>query len=152
MISKEDFIKKYGFWEGDKVVHHSYIHGENSNKDIADRILKVVAINLATEHINVTGHSLGESHKTTDYYRAGMFEKLPNFKSGDTVIVHKPIDVKIPPIWVDGMDKRDNEELDIQNVQTFYASLGVGYGFNLAWLEMPKDEPFESEILLDDFL
>lgn len=151
-MTKEEFIEKYGFWEGDKVVHHSYIHRGSTNNDIADRILEVVAINLSTEHINVAGDNLNESHKTTDYYRAGMFEKLPNFKSGDTVIVHKPINVRIPPVWIDTMDKRDDEELDIKYVRTFYADLGVGYGFNLAWLEIQKNEPFESEILLEDFL
>lgn len=152
MISKENFIKKYGFWEGDKVVHHSYIHGENSNKDIADRILEVVAINLSTEHINIIGNSLDESHKTTNYYRAGMFEKLPNFKSGDTVIVHKPINVRISPSWIDRMNKYDGKELRVETIGMRDLDLGVCYNFNRAWLEVPKDEPFESEILLDDFL
>lgn len=151
-MTKEEFIKKYGFWEGDKIVHHSYIHMGSTNKDIADRILEVVAINLATEHINVTGEKLGGSHKTTDYYRAGMFEKLQDFKIGDTVIVHKPINVRISPSWIDRMNKYDGKELRVETLGMRDLDLGVCYNFNRAWLEVPKDEPFESEILLDDFL
>lgn len=151
-MTKEEFIEKYGFWERDKVVHHSYIHGGSTNNDIADRILEVVAINLATEHINVVGKDLNESHKTTDYYSAGMFEKLQDFKIGDNVIVHKPIDVRIFPVWVGSMDKLDNEEFDIEYVGTWYASLGVGHVFNLAWFEISKSNQFESGIQFDDFL
>ena len=148
MKSIEEFVEKYGYNVWDKVVHYSYEHTP-CNANLVDYTFRVEDINYEAEVVDV----IDEYNDRRKFeVPARLFSKLPDFKIGDTVIVHKPINVRIYPAWTDRMDEYDGKELRVEILDTHVLYLGVFYSFNSAWLELLKNEPFESEILLDDFL
>ena len=141
VTTKEEFIKKYGFWKGDNVVHHSYIHKKKTNKAMADRIFSVSSVDLDNEYIKLYDRFY-VYYQPSGYYRAERFEKIPALEVGNIVIAHKPVDVKYSPTWISEMDVYDGKEIEIIAVHGSIVTCSNYFKFNLAWLEVPKEKVF----------
>lgn len=154
--SENEFREKYGYWIGDRIVHHSYIHGKATNKEIADDILKIETIDVRNDLVKVFDNR-NYYRKTKKYYPANIFEKLPDFHIGDVVIIHKPINKDIFTTWPNfGAMERFNETIQtisyIPEFMDIVLCEDVKFSFNKAWLEIYKPDEIKLDMSVDDFL
>lgn len=154
MKSMEEFIAKYGYDVGDNVVHYSYEHTPH-NENLADYTFMVVYINYEAETVDVI-----EKYHSKHKYEipARLFSKLPDFKTGDEVIIHKPTIGSDFPGWVgEAMNKHVGE---IREISKFYRSYDFvnlrglePYLFGLGILESVSEAAFDADLGdTEDFL
>lgn len=149
----EEMKEKYGFNVGAEVVLHSWKHnvGEEA-KDYADTPLNIYKTDDETEgNVIVVAKATGEAVSLP----ARNLERLIEPQIGDTIIVHKPLNVDRSPTWTNSMNKYDGAELSVK----CYTNKGnilpeeCGYRFHPAWVETAHNsKAFETDVTLDEFL
>lgn len=143
------------FKVGDIVVIHSWKHPD-VYEDMCDRPLKVYAIKTENEKnvIDIIDESTGEIYSFSDK----MLDAYAFPKVGDTVIVHKPINVTQPPVWIDEMESLDETIQVVSSISEVTDTAlceNVLFLFNKAWLEVIADTnnlSEESKITIEEFL
>lgn len=153
MKSIEEFIEKYGYDVGDKVVHHYYEHIP-CNINLVDYTFRVEHINYEAETVDVIEEYNGKNKYEVP---ARLFSKLPDFKIGDEVIIHKPAIGSVFPGWVSiAMDELVGETREISEFNRsfdFVKLNGLSYWFGLGTLEPAHEAAFDADLgNTDDFL
>lgn len=153
MKSIEEFVEKYGYDVGDKVVHHYYEHIP-CNINLVDYTFIVEDINYEAEAVDVIEKCHGK-HKYE--VPARLFSKLPDFKIGDKVIVHRPVAGSAFPGWISmAMDKVVGEIKEIAKFNRSYDFVnlkGMSHWFGLGTLELVSEASFDADLEnTDDFL
>lgn len=149
----EEFIEKYGYDVGDKVVHHYYEYIP-CNINLVDYTFIVEDINYEAETVDVI-EEYNDKHKYE--VPARLFSKLPDFKIGDEVVIHKPAIGSAFPAWKsEAMDKHVGETREISEFNRNYDFVklnGLSYWFGLGTLEPVCEATFDADLgNTDDFL
>lgn len=149
----EEFIEKYGYDVGDKVVHRYYEHIP-CNINLVDYTFRVEDINYEAETVDVIEEYNGKNKYEVP---ARLFSKLPDFKIGDEVIIHRPAIGSAFPGWIsETMDKYVGEIREISEFNRNYDFVklnGLDYWFGLGTLEPVREAAFDADLGdTDDFL
>ena len=138
-MTKEEFITKYGFWEGDTVI--CTVEDEAIDSLMYDTVITITDVDTCG-FVDVSYDG-----KTTiqQGLPAEIFKKIVLPEVGDLVVVKKPKHIDGVTLWVANMDKYDGLEATIMSTseEDAFLSHGGGFIFNLAWLtkvEPPTEE------------
>ena len=152
-MTVEEMKEKYGFSVGDKVVFHSWKHNAGKEaKGYADTPLNIYKTDDGVEgNVIVTVKATGEVVSLP----ARNLERLVEPQVGDTIIVHKPLDVVRSPMWNRSMDKYDGAELSVYYYTDgrYIVTEECKWRFHPAWVEtVHSSKTFETDVTLDEFL
>ena len=146
-MTKEEFITKYGFWEGDTVI--CTVEDEAIDSLMYDTVITITDVDTCG-FVDVSYDG-----KTTiqQGLPAEIFKKIVLPEVGDCVVVKKPKHIDGVTWWVAEMDKYDGLEATIEEILEEDALLSgnIGFNFNLAWLTKVELSTEEADLpSLDD--
>lgn len=130
-MTKEEFIAKYGFWEGDTVI--CTVEDEAIDSLMYDTVITITNVNALEETVDVV---YCEKSTIQQGLPAEIFKKIVLPEVGDCVIVKKPKHIDGATLWSANMDKYDGLEATIEKIfeEDAFLSGDIGLLFNLAWL------------------
>lgn len=127
-MTKEEFVAKYGFWEGDTVI--CTVEDEAIDSLMYDTVITITNIDTRG-FVDVI-----YDWKSTiqQGLPAEIFKKIVLPEVGDCVVVKKPKHIDGVTLWVQEMDKYDGAEFTIGHIfgEDVFMTDDSGYSFNLA--------------------
>lgn len=129
-MTKEEFIAKYGFWEGDTVI--CTVEDEAIDSLMYDTVITITDVD-ARGFVDVIYNGKSTIQQGLP---AEIFKKIVLPEVGGFVVVKKPKHIDGVTWWVANMDKYDGLEATIEKIfeEDAFLSGDIGLLFNLAWL------------------